>query len=48
MTRTKVAMVAAGLLLLILPANGFAQVNASVGGTVSDSSGALIPGCWTW
>ena len=31
-------------LCLVLPAVAFAQVNATVGGTVSDASGALIPG----
>jgi hypothetical protein len=30
--------------VLILPAGAFAQVNATVGGIVSDASGALIPG----
>ena len=30
--------------VLIVPAGAFAQVNATVGGTVSDASGALIPG----
>src|SRR2546425_2206800 len=30
--------------VLIVPTGAFAQVNATVGGTVSDASGALIPG----
>jgi hypothetical protein len=44
MIRTANVIVAAGLLLLTLPISVFAQVNASVGGTVTDASGALIPG----
>ena len=32
------------LVILFLPVSTFAQVNATVGGTVSDASGALIPG----
>jgi hypothetical protein len=44
MTRNVIVIIAAGLLLLTQPMNTFAQVNASVGGTVSDSTGALIPG----
>src|SRR5688572_3913932 len=32
------------LFLLIQPIHTIAQVNATVGGTVSDASGALIPG----
>src|SRR6476660_3133895 len=36
---------AVGLLCLLLCASGFGQsINATVGGTVSDASGALIPG----
>ncbi len=35
---------AAALLLLALPEESSAQVSASMGGTVSDSTGALIPG----
>src|SRR3989442_1367222 len=37
-------ILAAVLFYLSLPASAFAQVNATVGGTVSDASGALIPG----
>src|SRR5205823_14418006 len=44
MTR-KFTYTIAALLCLFLSVNGFAQTsNATVGGTVSDSSGALIPG----
>src|SRR5437763_747227 len=32
------------LLCIALPVSGFAQGNATVNGTVSDASGALIPG----
>src|SRR5262245_46209333 len=35
---------AAVLLLLAVPISTFAQVNAVVSGTVSDASGALVPG----
>src|SRR5262245_37068585 len=34
----------AGILLLLLPVAVMAQVNATVSGTVSDATGALIPG----
>ena len=41
----KATYTAVGMLCLLLCANGFGQsINASVGGTVSDSSKALIPG----
>ncbi len=39
-----VRIVAAGVLLFTLATNGSAQVSASIGGTVSDLTGALIPG----
>lgn len=35
---------AALFLLVCISVSGFAQVNAVIGGTVSDPSGALIPG----
>src|SRR5919198_965411 len=39
------SIMAAGLLYLVLPAFTFAQTtNATLGGTVSDATGALIPG----
>src|ERR1041384_3176996 len=40
------ALIAVGMLLILLSsANGFTQTsNATLGGTVSDASGALIPG----
>jgi len=41
--RLALACAAAALLCLALPTHSLAQVNASVGGTVSDSSGAIIP-----
>ena len=34
----------AALVVLCLSTVGFAQVNATVSGTVADASGALIPG----
>src|SRR5882672_8702833 len=34
----------AGMLALLLPVTAFAQVNATVGGTVGDAAGAVIPG----
>jgi hypothetical protein len=41
----KTFLVASALLVLALSISGFAQTtNATLGGTVSDSSGALIPG----
>src|SRR4051812_14711378 len=43
--RNVVSLAAAGLLLFIsLPVESSAQVSASIGGTVSDPTGALIPG----
>src|SRR5262245_48354843 len=43
--RNVLLIAAVGLLLLIsLPLESSAQVSASIGGTVSDASGALIPG----
>src|SRR5437773_6325112 len=43
--RNVVRLAAAGLLLLIsLPLESSAQVSASIGGSVSDPTGALIPG----
>jgi len=39
-----IGIVAAGLLLLALTTNISAQVSAGIGGTVSDPTGALIPG----
>src|SRR5580765_3728850 len=46
MSRRKVSCIAfAGVLLLVsLSLDSFAQVSASIGGTVSDPTGALIPG----
>src|SRR5262245_14956072 len=46
MMRRKSTYAIAALLCVLVSLNGFAQgtVNATVGGTVSDSSGALIPG----
>jgi hypothetical protein len=41
--RLALACAAAALLCLALPNQSLAQVNASVGGTVSDSSGAIMP-----
>ncbi len=43
MTRVT-GIVSAALLLFTLATNTFAQVSASIGGTVSDPTGALIPG----
>src|SRR5205085_11514426 len=44
-TRNVLCIAAAGMLLLIsLTPNSSAQVSASIGGTVSDPTGALIPG----
>jgi hypothetical protein len=43
MTRTKLS-IALFVVLAFTPINNFAQVNAVVGGTVADASGALIPG----
>src|SRR5882672_4976524 len=34
----------AGMLALLLPVTAFAQTNATVGGTVGDAAGAVIPG----
>ncbi len=42
--RSVLRIVAAGLLLFALATNSSAQVSASIGGTVSDTTGALIPG----
>src|SRR5437867_5358224 len=42
--RSVVRIVTAGLLLFTLATEGSAQVSASIGGTVSDATGALIPG----
>src|SRR2546425_13083486 len=42
--RSVVGIVAAGLLLFMIAAESSAQVSASIGGTVSDPTGALIPG----
>src|SRR5437868_8090419 len=45
MTRKSAYSVAAALLCLFFSVYGFAQTsNATVGGTVADSTGALIPG----
>src|SRR5438552_3822753 len=45
LVRNVLSIAAAGLLLLIsLPLESSAQVSASIGGTVSDPTGALIPG----
>ena len=45
MSARNVCIAALGLLLFIsLPRESSAQVSASIGGTVSDPSGALIPG----
>jgi hypothetical protein len=42
--RSVVRILAAGLLLFALAANSSAQVSATIGGTVSDVSNALLPG----
>src|SRR5881396_2514591 len=42
--RSVVGIVAAGLLLFTIATESSAQVSASIGGTVSDPTGALIPG----
>src|SRR5437867_12101576 len=42
--RSVVGIVAAGLLLFMIATESSAQVSASIGGTVSDATGALIPG----
>ena len=42
--RSVVCIVAAGLLVFTVATNSTAQVSASIGGTVSDPTGALIPG----
>src|SRR6266850_2514079 len=42
--RSVVRIIAAGLLLFTLATDGSAQGSASIGGTVSDATGALIPG----
>src|SRR6266705_4793453 len=42
--RSVVGIVAAGLLLFMIATESSAQVSASIGGTVSDPTGALIPG----
>src|SRR5438034_3461703 len=40
----RIAFAALVLLVVISPVGAFAQINAVVGGTVADASGALIPG----
>src|SRR5436190_13926764 len=40
----RIAFAALVLMCVILPSAAFGQINAVVGGTVSDASGALIPG----
>src|SRR5688572_952216 len=40
----KKVLLASLMLCLLFQVNAFAQVNASVGGTVADATGALIPG----
>src|ERR671930_2565201 len=42
--RFVVCIVTAGLLLFTSAINSSAQVSASIGGTVADATGALIPG----
>jgi hypothetical protein len=42
--RSVLRIAAAGLLLFTLAIHSFAQVSAGIGGTVSDPTGALIPG----
>src|ERR1051325_1043031 len=44
MSRTKFLIAALFAVLVLAPISVLAQVNAVVGGTVTDSSGALIPG----
>src|SRR5262245_7835693 len=44
MKRLKVLLAALFTICALAPMESFGQVNAVVGGTVSDASGALIPG----
>src|SRR5580700_10854545 len=45
MTRKSTYAVGLSLLCLLMSLNGFSQtINATVGGTVADATGALIPG----
>jgi len=44
MTRVLSACVAVSLILVCLPGHALAQVNATLIGTVSDATSALIPG----
>src|SRR5215471_14420586 len=42
--RMVICIVAAGMLVFSLAINGTAQVSATIGGTVADASGAVLPG----